>query len=87
MSKSLGRIAYEAAAQETGCTQPWEEANQPKWEAAAKAVADEVSYVKDAMLHSYRGNLRYCEEVVRRQGREIERLRMPWWKRLMRRPK
>lgn len=35
-----GRAAYEAAAKVSGCTQPWGEANQPKWEAAAEAVRD-----------------------------------------------
>ena len=36
----LGKIAYEAAAKQTGCKQPWEEANQLKWIAAAQAVAE-----------------------------------------------
>lgn len=35
---NIGRIAYEAAAEATGCTQPWEQANQAKWEAAARGV-------------------------------------------------
>lgn len=35
-----GRAAYEAAAKVSGCDQPWAEANQPKWEAAAEAVRD-----------------------------------------------
>lgn len=34
----LGRAAYEAAASLTGCSQPWEEANQAKWIAAAVAA-------------------------------------------------
>ncbi len=34
----IGRIAYEAAAAETGCAQPWEQANQAKWSAAARGV-------------------------------------------------
>ena len=37
--KTLGQIAYEGAALATGCTQPWEDATQDKWEAAALAVA------------------------------------------------
>lgn len=36
--KTLGQIAYEEAAEESGCKQPWREANQAKWEAAAEAV-------------------------------------------------
>jgi hypothetical protein len=36
--KSPGQIAYEAAQKATGCSQPWEEANREKWEAAANAV-------------------------------------------------
>lgn len=34
----IGRIAYEAAAAATGCTQPWEQADQVKWTAAARGV-------------------------------------------------
>lgn len=34
----IGRIAYEAAAAETGCAQTWEQANQAKWTAAARGV-------------------------------------------------
>jgi len=34
----LGRIAYGAACLATGCKQSWDEANQGKWIAAAKAV-------------------------------------------------
>lgn len=50
----LGRIAYEAAAAETGCTQPWEEANQAKWIAGAKAVvAAEGGAVLKTMLAVY----------------------------------
>lgn len=37
-SDSIGKIAYEAAADTTRCFQSWSEANQPKWEAAAEAV-------------------------------------------------
>lgn len=33
-----GQIAYEAAAKESGCDQPWSEANQLKWNKAANAV-------------------------------------------------
>ena len=36
--EALGRAAYEAAAAMTGCDQPWEEANQDKWIAAAQAA-------------------------------------------------
>lgn len=36
--RDIGRIAYEAAAKATGCEQPWAEANQAKWNAAAMAV-------------------------------------------------
>jgi hypothetical protein len=42
LNAGLGRIAYEAAAKLTDCKQPWEEANQDKWNAAATAVADEL---------------------------------------------
>jgi len=38
--KTLGQIACEAAAEITGCQQPWSEATMDKWEAAAKAVAE-----------------------------------------------
>ena len=38
IDKSIGQIAYEAAARLTKCNQPWSEANQLKWEDAAKAV-------------------------------------------------
>ena len=38
MLKPLGQLAYEEAADETGCEQPWKDANQPKWQAAAEAV-------------------------------------------------
>jgi len=38
MLKPLGQLAYEEAADETGCEQPWKDANQPKWQAAADAV-------------------------------------------------
>jgi hypothetical protein len=34
----IGRIAYETAAAATGCTQPWEQADQAKWNAAATGV-------------------------------------------------
>lgn len=34
----IGRIAYEAATSATGCTQPWEQADQAKWTAAARGV-------------------------------------------------
>jgi len=39
MSKTLGQVAYEAAAAVTGCEQPWAEATQAKWEAAGEAAA------------------------------------------------
>lgn len=38
--KTPGQVAYEAAQQATGCDQPWEQANQRKWEAAAHAIID-----------------------------------------------
>ena len=38
LNKTNGQIAYEAAADVADCKQPWSEANQPKWEAAADAV-------------------------------------------------
>lgn len=38
--EQLGRIAYEAAAEITDCKQPWSEANQEKWIAAALAVRE-----------------------------------------------
>jgi hypothetical protein len=39
-SNDLGRIAYQGAAAETKCEQPWSEASQAKWVAAAVAVAN-----------------------------------------------
>lgn len=36
--KSAGEAAYAAAAERTGCSQPWPEANQEKWEEAAAAA-------------------------------------------------
>lgn len=36
--REIGRIAYEAAAKVAGCEQPWTQANQAKWNAAAKGV-------------------------------------------------
>jgi len=41
--KTPGQIAYEAAAKATDCNQPWSEANQSKWNAAAEAVATEIN--------------------------------------------
>ena len=38
MLKTLGQIAYEADALTTGCREPWEDANQEKWESVAAAV-------------------------------------------------
>jgi hypothetical protein len=38
MMITLGQVAYEAAALASGCEQPWDTANQEKWEAAAQAV-------------------------------------------------
>lgn len=38
--KTFGQIAYEAAAKATNCDQPWELANQRKWNAAGNAVAE-----------------------------------------------
>lgn len=49
----LGRIAYEAAAAATGCTQPWEEANQAKWDAAALAVADACEKICDEVAKDW----------------------------------
>ena len=43
MLHTLGQVAYEAAATASGCDQPWIEANQQKWEAAAAAVYDVLS--------------------------------------------
>lgn len=40
--KTLGQIAYEAAAAVTACGQPWNEANKAKWEMAANAVLVEA---------------------------------------------
>ncbi len=37
--KTLGQIAYDAAAKVSFCDQEWADANQSKWEAAALAVA------------------------------------------------
>lgn len=36
--KTPGQIAYEAAAVASRCQQPWGEANQKKWDAAADAI-------------------------------------------------
>lgn len=36
----IGQIAYKAATRATGCEQPWEDANQDKWTAAARAVLE-----------------------------------------------
>lgn len=36
--QSAGEAAYSAAAERTGCSQPWSEANQEKWEEAAAAA-------------------------------------------------
>ena len=38
--KTLAQIGYEAAATRERCPQPWAEANQGKWGAAADAVAE-----------------------------------------------
>lgn len=43
MLKTLGQVAYEAAALTTDCSQPWAEANQEKWESAANAVYTALS--------------------------------------------
>jgi hypothetical protein len=51
--KTLGQIAYEAAAEVTGCQQPWSEATKEKWDAAAKAVAERCA--------------KECEETHRRR--------------------
>ena len=48
--ESLGRIAYDAAAKVTGCEQPWEEANQAKWIAAAQAVRDKGEPIPPEVL-------------------------------------
>lgn len=37
--KSLGQIAYEAAAEYNGDVRPWEEVSQRMWEVAAEAVS------------------------------------------------
>ena len=44
MEKTIGQIAYEAAAKVTNCDQPWSKANQAKWEAAAEAVKESVRW-------------------------------------------
>jgi hypothetical protein len=36
-----------------------------------------------AIVASYRGQLRYCEEIIKRQGNELKRLRRPWWRKLL----
>lgn len=41
--KTLGQVAFEAARDVTGCDMDWDQANQVKWEAAAKAVIDEAN--------------------------------------------
>lgn len=41
--KTLGQIAFEAAAEATGCEQSWQDANQAKWEAAAEAVKASIA--------------------------------------------
>jgi hypothetical protein len=46
--KTLAQIGYEAAAKLTGCEQPWADANQGKWKAAADAVAEECAKALDA---------------------------------------
>lgn len=40
LTQMLGLVAYEAAAESTGCAQPWAEANQAMWIAAAAAVTE-----------------------------------------------
>jgi len=39
-TRLLGEIAYLAAAKTSGCEQPWGDANQDKWTAAAAAVLE-----------------------------------------------
>lgn len=46
-TKTLARIAYEAAAKRERLAQPWADANQTKWAAAADAVAEECARVAD----------------------------------------
>lgn len=41
--KTLAQIGYEAAAQFTGCDQPWTDANQAKWKANADAIAADLA--------------------------------------------
>ena len=41
--ETLAQIGYEAAAKMTGCEQPWADANQMKWQAAADAVVEECA--------------------------------------------
>jgi len=56
---TLGQIAYEAAAATTGCQQAWADATQAKWEAAARAVTEEL-----AMM---------CEAKAKKLGRRADR--------------
>ena len=72
----LGRIAYEAAAAATGCTQPWEEANQAKWDAAALAVAE--AYAKfcegkdEGALDGLNIGKTFAQAIRKRSNNQIE---------------
>jgi hypothetical protein len=41
--KTLAQIGYGAAAQMSSCEQPWADANQAKWKAAADAVVADLA--------------------------------------------
>ena len=60
--ETLGQIAFEAAAKETFCDKGWSEANQQKWEAAARAVAEELARMCEAKANALGVRADRCDD-------------------------